>query len=90
MRQLRQMLRLARSAGTQAALVAVPDPLMGEKTCAFVVTREPVKAVALRKHLREMGIADYKLPDRFEHLDTLPLTPVGKINKQQLRTLARQ
>lgn len=71
-----------------AALVAVPDTLMGEKTCAFVVTREPVKAVVLRRHLREMGIADYKLPDRFEHLDTLPLTPVGKINKRQLRALA--
>ncbi|WP_152609096.1 (2,3-dihydroxybenzoyl)adenylate synthase [Serratia symbiotica] len=71
-----------------AALVAVPDPLMGEKSCAFIVSREAVKSVALRRYLREQDIADYKLPDRFEYLASLPLTPVGKINKQQLRAMA--
>lgn len=73
-----------------AALVAVPDPVMGEKSWAFVVTREPLKSVALRRHLREQGIADYKLPDRFEQLSTLPETAVGKIDKQRLRQLAQQ
>ncbi|MEI7345491.1 (2,3-dihydroxybenzoyl)adenylate synthase [Dickeya chrysanthemi] len=73
-----------------AALVAVPDPMMGEKSCAFLVTREPLKAAALRRHLREQGIADYKLPDRFEQLPTLPETAVGKVDKQRLRQLAQQ
>lgn len=73
---------------TYAALVAIPDPLMGEKTCAYVVTRETIKPVVLRRWLREQGIADYKLPDRFENLPELPLTPVGKIDKQALRALA--
>ncbi|WP_086113658.1 (2,3-dihydroxybenzoyl)adenylate synthase [Xenorhabdus beddingii] len=73
-----------------AALVAIPDCLMGEKTCAYVVMREreSVKPAVLRRWLREQGIADYKIPDRFESLPELPLTPVGKINKQALRTLA--
>ncbi|EQC01223.1 enterobactin synthase subunit E [Photorhabdus temperata subsp. temperata M1021] len=73
-----------------AALVAIPDSLMGEKSCAFVVLRKPIKAVVLRRYLREQGIADYKLPDRFEPVSSLPITPVGKIDKQQLRQLAKQ
>ncbi|MEE3651296.1 MULTISPECIES: (2,3-dihydroxybenzoyl)adenylate synthase [unclassified Brenneria] len=73
-----------------AALVAIPDPLMGEKSCAFVVCREAIKSVALRRHLREQGIADYKLPDRFTSLPALPETPVGKVDKQRLREMAQQ
>ena len=30
-------------------------------------------------------MADFKLPDRFETLDALPMTAVGKIDKQGLR-----
>ncbi|ERE16699.1 (2,3-dihydroxybenzoyl)adenylate synthase [Pseudogulbenkiania ferrooxidans] len=70
----------------QAALVAMPDAMLGEKSCAYVVAHEDgLKSVALRRFLREQGVADYKLPDRFELVDTLPLTHVGKIDKQALR-----
>ncbi|MDC9597451.1 (2,3-dihydroxybenzoyl)adenylate synthase [Xenorhabdus anantnagensis] len=71
------------------ALIAIPDSLMGEKSCAYVVTREEVKSAILRRFLREQGIADYKLPDRFENVPSLPMTPVGKIDKQKLRQIAR-
>lgn len=76
-----------------SALVAMPDPVMGEKTCAFVVPRyesSKLKSVQLRKYLRGFGIADYKVPDRFEFIDALPLTPVGKPNKVALREVIRQ
>ncbi|MBI6550239.1 (2,3-dihydroxybenzoyl)adenylate synthase [Xenorhabdus lircayensis] len=72
-----------------AALIAIPDALMGEKSCAYVVTREEIKSVILRRFLREQGIADYKLPDRFENVPYLPMTPVGKIDKQTLRQIAQ-
>ena len=70
---------------THAALVAMPDPLMGEKSCAFVVAATELRPPTLRRYLREQGVADYKLPDRFRFLDTLPVTAVGKIDKQKLR-----
>ncbi|WP_303809234.1 (2,3-dihydroxybenzoyl)adenylate synthase [Aeromonas rivipollensis] len=71
---------------TQAALVSMPDSAMGEKSCAFIVSTDPaLKPLALRKFLRERGVADFKLPDRFETLDALPMTAVGKIDKQGLR-----
>lgn len=68
-----------------AALVSMPDELMGEKSCAFIISNVELKSVALRRHLREQGIAEFKLPDRFVRVDTLPLTAVGKIDKKLLR-----
>lgn len=68
-----------------AALVSMHDELMGEKSCAFIVARQPIKPVALRRHLRELGVAEYKLPDRITCVDELPLTPVGKVDKKRLR-----
>ncbi|MBS9424105.1 (2,3-dihydroxybenzoyl)adenylate synthase [Photorhabdus caribbeanensis] len=73
-----------------SALVSMPDPLMGEKSCAFIVVADPnINALQLRKYLRGLGLAEYKLPDRFEMIDVMPVTPVGKINKRLLRQLIR-
>ncbi|WP_241576409.1 (2,3-dihydroxybenzoyl)adenylate synthase [Rosenbergiella collisarenosi] len=68
-----------------AALVSMNDELLGEKSCAFVVAKQTIKAVQLRRHLREQGIAEFKLPDRFIFTEVLPLTPVGKVDKKLLR-----
>lgn len=74
-----------------AAVVAVPDRLMGEKTCAFVVPAgEPPGLGALRRFLTERGLADYKLPDRVEAIDALPLTGAGKVDKAALRAEAQR
>ncbi|MCS2166826.1 (2,3-dihydroxybenzoyl)adenylate synthase EntE [Scandinavium manionii] len=68
-----------------AALVSMEDSLLGEKSCAYLVTKTPLRAVAVRRFLREQGVAEFKLPDRVECVDALPLTPVGKVDKKQLR-----
>jgi len=76
-----------------SALVSMPDDMMGEKSCAFVVPKmasHGMKSITLRKYLRGFGVADYKVPDRFEFIDSLPLTPVGKPNKVALREVIRQ
>ena len=73
---------------THAGLVAMPDDRLGEKSCAFVVSRNPnLKPPMLRRHLMELGIAEYKLPDRIRLIETMPLTAVGKIDKKHLRQL---
>ncbi len=65
-----------------AALVAIVDEQFGEKSCAFIVSRNPeLKAVVLRRHLMELGIAQYKLPDQIKLIECLPLTAVGKVDK---------
>ena len=74
----------------QAALVSVPHPLLGESSCACIVARpdapaDTLRAPILRRYLREQGIAEFKLPDRFERVDALPLTAIGKTDKVLLR-----
>lgn len=79
-----------------AALVAIPDERLGERSCAFVELAEPDSdeapariALGLKLHLRDhCGLAAHKIPDRIEFIDRLPLTAPGKIAKPQLRALA--
>ncbi|SFO44843.1 2,3-dihydroxybenzoate-AMP ligase [Actinomadura madurae] len=78
---------LAHPAVHDAAVVGVPDPVMGERTCAFLIFRDGEKAPGLREikdFLRTRGVAAYKFPDRLETADTFPRTPVGKISKKAL------
>ncbi|WP_172329471.1 (2,3-dihydroxybenzoyl)adenylate synthase [Mangrovicoccus sp. HB161399] len=69
----------------QAALVAVPDPVLGERSCAVIVAGDGLRTVDVRRHLMAQGIAEYKLPDRIRLASSLPLTPVGKTDKKRLR-----
>jgi acyl-CoA synthetase len=71
----------------EAAAVGYPDQELGERTCAFVVTR-PGAIVTLAdivEHLRGMGVASYKLPERVEVIGELPRNPLGKVVKTELR-----
>ena len=74
-------LLLRHEAVIHAALVSMEDSLLGEKSCAYLVVKQPLRAVDVRRFLREQGVAEFKLPDRVECLDALPLTPVGKVDK---------
>ena len=77
-------LLLRHDAVIHAALVSMEDSLLGEKLRVPVV-KQPLRAVEVRRFLREQGVAEFKLPDRVESVDALPLTPVGKVDKKQLR-----
>jgi 2,3-dihydroxybenzoate-AMP ligase len=70
-----------------AVLVGMPDPVFGEKACACVVTLpgETLAFSELVAFLRERQIASFKLPERLELFSELPVSPVGKILKRQLR-----
>lgn len=71
-----------------AALVAMPDAMLGEKACAYLVMEEgapPLTVATLGEHLLGRGLAKYKLPERVEIVTTLPLTNVGKVAKKDLR-----
>jgi 2,3-dihydroxybenzoate-AMP ligase len=80
---------LAHPAVQNVACVPMPDPVLGERTCAFVVPRpgRHLTLAELVRHLSEAGIARFKLPERLELVDELPLSPFGKVSKA---TLARR
>ncbi|MBI2818083.1 MAG: AMP-binding protein [Acidobacteria bacterium] len=69
------------------AVVAMPDPVMGERTCAFIVPKpgHDLTLEALNEFLMEKRIAKFKLPERLEVVPSFPLTGVGKIAKKDLR-----
>ena len=70
-------------------LVAMPDPVFGEKACAFVIAKdgETLEFGELIAFLRRQKIASFKLPERLEVVSQFPLSPVGKILKRQLREM---
>ncbi|MEU3464108.1 (2,3-dihydroxybenzoyl)adenylate synthase [Streptomyces sp. NPDC006733] len=79
---------LAHPSVHDASVVAVPDPYLGERTCAYVILRagaEPLRAPAIKKFVRERGLAAYKVPDRVEFVDAFPQTGIGKVSKRDLR-----
>jgi non-ribosomal peptide synthetase component E (peptide arylation enzyme) len=74
------------------AIVGVPDPLLGEKICACVVTIEghQLTLESITAYLRnEQRVAVYKLPEYLLLVAALPRNPVGKILKRDLRELAK-
>ncbi|NMD55451.1 MULTISPECIES: (2,3-dihydroxybenzoyl)adenylate synthase [Tsukamurella] len=70
-----------------AAVVAVADDFLGERTCAVVLTGEGERPTVpeLKKFVRSRGVAEYKVPDRVEFVDEFPTTGVGKISRRELR-----
>ncbi|GAB4346590.1 MAG: fatty acid--CoA ligase family protein [Candidatus Abyssubacteria bacterium] len=74
----------------EAAVIGAPDELMGEQVVAYVVLRPNVRVTAeeLISHCQS-HLARYKCPKRVEFLDSMPKTPIGKIQKKELRKLVK-
>lgn len=69
------------------AVVAMPDPVMGERSCAFVIPRNgaSLTLAQINEYLMGRKIAKFKLPERLEIVESLPLTTMGKVSKAALR-----
>jgi 2,3-dihydroxybenzoate-AMP ligase len=70
-----------------AAVVAMPDAVMGERSCAFVTLRsgKSLTLTELTAFLEKKQIAKFKLPERLEIVESLPLSGMGKVSKKDLR-----
>jgi len=72
------------------AFVAMPDRVLGEKGCAFVLTKggQDLTLDELGRFLKDQrNISVFKLPERLELVTSFPMTNVGKIDKKELRRL---
>ncbi|HLG89393.1 MAG TPA: AMP-binding protein [Alphaproteobacteria bacterium] len=71
----------------QVAVTAIPDPILVERMCAFVVPKPGCKPALddLANFLDRAGLARQKFPERLELLDSLPMTASGKVQKFKLR-----
>jgi 2,3-dihydroxybenzoate-AMP ligase len=71
------------------ALVAMPDPVFGERACAFVTLKAGARLTFgdLTQFLLGQNIAKFKLPERLEVLPEFPVSGAGKILRRSLREM---
>lgn len=70
-------------------VVAMPDPVFGEKGCAFVILKpgQSLTFDEMKEFLLARRIAKFKLPERLEIVDAFPTSPAGKILRRELRRI---
>ena len=77
----------------EVAVVAAPDPRLGEHGCAFVRMQPgggDVPALEeMREHLAAGGLAKQKWPEELRPIEEFPRTSSGKIQKFVLRQRVR-
>jgi non-ribosomal peptide synthetase component E (peptide arylation enzyme) len=71
----------------QVAAVGMPDPVLGERVCAFIKSKQGMRVSfeEIISYLKEKKTSVLYLPERIETIDELPLTNVGKVDKKRLR-----
>ena len=72
-----------------AAVVAVADPLYGEVGAAFLLcdSGASMDDALLQRYCRQ-HLANYKIPKRFYVLDAMPMLPIGKVDRAELKRRA--
>ena len=71
------------------AIVGYPDREMGERTCAYVVLKpgQSLTKDELVNFLKSKKLSAYKLPERLEIIDTMPIVgDSGKVDKKVLKS----
>ncbi|MDO7903233.1 long-chain-fatty-acid--CoA ligase FadD2 [Pseudomonas sp. K1(2024)] len=70
------------------AVIGVPDERSGEAVKLFVVPRAGGVSVEELKTFCKANLTGYKVPKHIVLRDSLPMTPVGKILRRELRDIA--
>jgi len=72
-----------------SAVIGIPHPKMGEVGKAFIVPRENriISEDQIKEYLTE-NLAKIKIPREIVICESLPLTSVGKIKKDELRSMS--
>jgi non-ribosomal peptide synthetase component E (peptide arylation enzyme) len=69
------------------AVIPMPDPLMGERVCAYIQPKPGAQLdfEGIISFLRGQKASVLQLPERIEFIDAMPYTGVQKVDKRSLR-----
>jgi fatty-acyl-CoA synthase len=78
---------------SEAAVIGIPDAKWGERPLVIIVPRPEFKGKLtsdeMRSYMKKLAdegkIPKYGIPERYEFVDAMPRTSVGKVNKVELR-----
>lgn len=70
----------------RVAAIPVPDERLGERLCVTFVTRHDsrVSFDEILRHLDQLGLSKFEMPEYLAHLKSMPATPSGKILKREI------
>jgi non-ribosomal peptide synthetase component E (peptide arylation enzyme) len=70
------------------SIIAMPDKVMGERSCACVILHPGTASITLEElesFLKDQGVTPYKWPEQLVTIDEFTMTPTGKVQKDDLR-----
>jgi acyl-CoA synthetase len=81
-----EALAATHNAVQRVAAVPVPDQRLGERVCLAVMLRPgtSVEPQDILRHLDDVGLSKYDMPEYFLRVDEIPLTPSGKMRKRDV------
>jgi 2-furoate---CoA ligase len=83
--EVENVLARAPSVG-RVAVVGMPDDRWGQKLVAFVeLAQGQQSGKTLNAHCRAAGLAGFKCPKEYVFVERIPLSPVGKLLRRELR-----
>lgn len=69
---------------SECAVVGLPDERWGQAVTAFIKRTKQVSEDDLDSHCRASDLANFKRPRRYEFVDEIPKSPVGKLLRRFL------
>src|SRR6202790_4900674 len=88
--EVEQALLAAHPAVEEAAIVGIPDAVLGQRVFGFVKLADGTKHTVVSEILRNVAsrLASYKVPESLEVLDELPRNALRKVDRKILQTMA--
>jgi long-chain acyl-CoA synthetase len=88
--EVEQALVAAHPAVEQAAVVGIPDDVLGQRVFGFVKLANRTRDAVVSEILRNVAtrLASYKVPEHLAILDELPRNALSKVDRNMLQTMA--
>jgi len=74
------------------AVVPMPDPVLGERVCVYVIPKKGMTVTLedILSFLKNKGLAKFKLPERLEIIDNFPIKGDQKVDKRKLSEMVAE